>query len=284
MTERLLKDCNILLIGAGSIAKAMIRGLVAGHAVERERIFVTNRSRREQLLVLREMYGVQTVEDIWSEPHVIQAAQVVVLAVKPHDLLSVAAKLRPHLQEGTVLLSLAAGIGTQSMEAQVGPHIAVVRAMPNTACAVLASATAVCYGRHCTESSKDLASQVLSQLGEVSVVDEQEMDAVTGVSGSGPAYFYYMVEAMQLAAEGQGLSSEVARRLILQTLFGAGKMMQETGLDACELRRQVTSPNGTTMAGLQVFEKAGFQNVMHDVVNAATCRSREMGLELSRTE
>jgi pyrroline-5-carboxylate reductase len=122
-----------------------------------------------------------------------------------------------------------------------------------------------------------LARQVLAQVGVVSEVEESAMDAVTGVSGSGPAYFYYMVEAMQEAAQAQGLSAEVARNLILQTLFGAGKMMQETGLDACELRRQVTSPNGTTMAGLQVLEQAGFTRVMHDVIAAAASRSEEMG-------
>ncbi|KEO85269.1 hypothetical protein EL26_01540 [Tumebacillus flagellatus] len=279
-----MKDCNILLIGAGSIAKAMIRGLTAGRAVERERITVTNRSRREQLLALREMYGVRTVDDIWAQTDAIQAADIVVLAVKPHDLLAVAGRLRPFLKKGAVLLSLAAGIGTDAIEKQVGARVAVVRAMPNTACAVLESATAVCFGRTCNAEAMDLACDVLAQLGEVSIVDEHEMDAVTGVSGSGPAYFYYMVEALQQAAEAQGLSAETARRLILQTLFGAGKMMQETGLEASELRRQVTSPNGTTMAGLQVLEQAGFSQVMHSVVDAATRRSREMGLELQSAE
>ncbi|PWK09024.1 pyrroline-5-carboxylate reductase [Tumebacillus permanentifrigoris] len=277
MTKRNLKDCNILLLGAGSIAKAMIRGLVVGQEVRAEQIYVTNRSDRDRLYALREMYGVQAVEDLWKQPEVIERADVVVLAVKPHDLLSVAAQLRPHLQEGAVVLSLAAGISTEAITRQVGTQFAVVRAMPNTACAVLESATAVCYGPTCSSTARELARQVLSQVGLVSEVEESAMDAVTGVSGSGPAYFYYMVEAMQAAAQAQGLSAEVARGLILQTLFGAGKMMQETGLDACELRRQVTSPNGTTMAGLHVLEQAGFTRVMHEVIAAATSRSEEMG-------
>lgn len=279
MTEYTLGECNILLVGAGSIAKAMIRGLVTGRAVRTENIYVTNRSNRERLHALRDQYGVQAMENIWAAPEIIRSARLIVLAVKPHDLLAVAEELSPFLQDGAVVLSLAAGVSILDLEQRVGGHVAVVRAMPNTACAVLESATAVCYGAACTAASQELARQVLLQLGDVVEVEEAEMDAVTGVSGSGPAYFYYLVEALQLAAEAQGLSTDVARRLLLQTLFGASKMMQETGLSACELRRQVTSPNGTTMAGVRVLEEAGFTQVVQQVVAAAAKRSREMGRE-----
>ncbi|WP_018130260.1 pyrroline-5-carboxylate reductase [Effusibacillus pohliae] len=278
MRETELQDKQILLLGAGAIAEAMIRGLTEANAVDAAQITVTNKSNLDRLYDLRERYGVSVVENLETAEGaaVLAAADVLLIACKPHDVAHALERIRGKIGD-PLILSVAAGIATDLVESIVGKPVPVVRAMPNTACAVLESATAVAYGKYCSEQTKQLAESILSVLGTVSVVDETLMDAVTGLSGSGPAYFYYMVEAMQQAAESLGLPAHTARTLILQTLFGAGKMLQETGLDPCELRRQVTSPNGTTMAGIRVFEEANFKDLVQRVVTRAAERSREMG-------
>jgi pyrroline-5-carboxylate reductase len=278
MGATILQGKTILLLGAGSIAEAMIRGLTEADAVDADQIYVTNKSNEERLQFLQDRYGVKTLRNLDDEQGIaiLQGADVVLLASKPHDIPRVLERIRGTIGS-PVVLSVAAGIPIELMERILGSSVQVVRAMPNTSCAVLSSATAVSYGRYCTPEAKQLAEAILSMLGTVSVVEEHLMDAVTGVSGSGPAYFYYMVEAMQQAAETLGLPPETARTLILQTLFGAGKMMQETGLDARELRRQVTSPNGTTMAGIRVFEEAHFKELVEQVIARAAERSRELG-------
>ncbi|GAX89002.1 pyrroline-5-carboxylate reductase [Effusibacillus lacus] len=278
MREVALKGKKILILGAGAIAEAMIRGLTEADAVSPEQIVVTNKSNLERLQYLQETYRVSIVENLEDEAgsEALASADIILLACKPHDVANVLERIRDKVID-PVVLSVAAGVSTDLMESILGQNARVVRAMPNTACAVLESATAVSYGKHCEEETKTLAETILSVLGTVSVVEEKLMDVVTGLSGSGPAYFYYMVEAMQSAAENLGLPSDTARTLILQTLFGAGKMLQETHLDPNVLRRQVTSPNGTTMAGIRVFEEANFKELVERVITRAAERSREMG-------
>lgn len=278
MSEAVLQGKKILLLGAGAIAEAMVRGLTEADAVGAAQIVVTNKSNLERLRYLQDMYGVSVLahDDDESKEEALASADVILLACKPHDVPKVLEEIREKIVD-PVILSVAAGISTDLMESILGNNVQVVRAMPNTSCMVLESATAVSYGKHCTEETKQLAESILSVLGTVSVVEEKLMDAVTGLSGSGPAYFYYMVEAMQQAAESLGMPEETARTLILQTLFGAGKMLQETGLDPRELRRQITSPNGTTMAGIRVLEEANFKELVERVIARAAERSKELG-------
>jgi pyrroline-5-carboxylate reductase len=152
--------------------------------------------------------------------------------------------------------------------------------MPNTSSSVQASATALCAGKWATPEHVALAQYFFSAIGISVVVAEEQMDAVTGLSGSGPAYFYYMVEALQEAAQQCGLPAETARMLLVQTIYGAARMLQESGQDPAELRRQVTSPNGTTMAGLAVLEEGGVYQLLLQMVQSATRRSTEMGTQV----
>lgn len=260
------------------MAEAIIRGLIHANAVDPSQICVTNRSHSDRLQQLNKLYGVRTVEgaDTHAKVRELAAADVILVACKPYDVANTLETLVGKIGN-PVILSVAAGISIPLMESVLGGRPQVVRAMPNTACAVLQSATAVAFGQYCTEEAKRLSQEILSLLGTVSVVEESKMDVVTGVSGSGPAYFYYMVEAMQQAAESMGLSPETARTLVLQTMTGAAKMLQETGLDARELRRQVTSPNGTTMAGIRALEEADFKELIERTISRAAERSKEMG-------
>lgn len=280
--QSMLYDKKLFLIGSGSMAEAMVRGLTGSDVMEADRIFVTNRSNKERLSALAEQYRITPVSSLQeaAASGLLADSDVIVLACKPQDVPRVLESIKSDIGEA-VILSVAAGISTQLMESILGDNVQTVRVMPNTACAVLESATALAYGRWCTEEAKSLCEEILSVLGTVSVVEENQMDVVTGVSGSGPAYFYYMVEAMQQAAEVMGINPQTARELIQQTLIGAVKMLEETGLEARELRAQVTSPNGATMAGINILEQADFRSLIEQVITRVAERSQEMGEQAS---
>jgi pyrroline-5-carboxylate reductase len=178
------------------------------------------------------------------------------------------------------VISLAAGISTALIERQLGGSVPVIRAMPNTSSSVQASATALCGGRWTTSEHLELAQNLFSAIGISVVVEEVQMDAVTGLSGSGPAYFYYLVEALQEAAQQCGLPAETARILLVQTIYGAARMLQESVQSPADLRRQVTSPNGTTMAGLAVLEQGGVYQLLIQTVQRASARAAEMGIQV----
>lgn len=268
---------NVGFLGAGAIAEALIRGMLNAGIVRPEQVVVSNRSDRERLGELARRYGVRTSG---SKGYVADVCQVLVLACKPKDVAGLLAEVGRRCRKGQVLLSLAAGITTRYIEERVTPGVMVVRAMPNTSCQVGESATAICAGSAATPEAMALVSAVLGSVGQVHTVPEEQMDAVTGLSGSGPAYVYLIVEAMIEAGEAVGLDPAVARALTLQTLKGAAMTLDATGADPAVLREQVTSPNGTTAAGLRVLREAGFTEALVRAVARATERSRELGQEL----
>ncbi len=265
---------NVGFLGAGAIAEALIRGILNAGVVRPEQVLVSNRSDRERLADLHRRYGVRTAG---SKGYVVDVCQVVVVACKPKDVAGLLAEVGGRFRRGQIILSLAAGISTAFIEARVPEGVMVVRAMPNTSCQVGESATAICAGRAATPEAMRQVTEMLSSVGQVYTVAEAHMDAVTGLSGSGPAYVYYIVEAMIEAGEAVGLAPDVARALTLQTLKGAALTLATTGADPAVLREQVTSPGGTTAAGLQVLREAGFAQALVRAVIRATERSRELG-------
>jgi len=180
------------------------------------------------------------------------------------------------------LISVVAGVTCEKIESYLQKDIAVIRVMPNISCAIGESATAVSRGKYATERHLNTACTLFEALGEVVVVDEANMDIITGLSGSGPAYFYYMVELMEKTAIAAGLSEEVAKKLLLQTLYGAAKMLRDSNEDPSSLRKKVTSPEGTTKAALEVFQAMGLEETVQKAVIKAAARSRELGLESVR--
>lgn len=265
---------SVGFLGAGAIAEALIRGILNAGVVRPEQVLVSNRSDRERLADLHRRYGVRTAG---SKGYVVDVCQVVVVACKPKDVAGLLAEVGGRFRRGQIILSLAAGISTAFIEARVPEGVMVVRAMPNTSCQVGESATAICAGRAATPEAMRQVTEMLSSVGQVYTVAEAHMDAVTGLSGSGPAYVYYIVEAMIEAGEAVGLAPDVARALTLQTLKGAALTLATTGADPAVLREQVTSPGGTTAAGLQVLREAGFAQALVRAVIRATERSRELG-------
>lgn len=273
----MLNGKKIVFLGAGSLAESLIRGLTAKDTVSADQISVMNRTNRDRLEKLAQTYGIKPVRE---REKALKQADVIMIAVKPKVVKPLLREIAPWLHHSPLVISFAAGITLQAM-AEVIPLCPIARAMPNTSCAVLQSATAVSFNQRCGEEAKDMAMQLLSAVGSVAVVEESLMDAVTGLSGSGPAYFYYLVEAMQEAGAALGLPAEVARELVVQTLYGAACMLKQTGLPAAELRRQVTSPNGTTAAGLEILRQGKIQEWMQRAIRRAAERSRELGREVA---
>lgn len=258
-------------VGAGNMAEALIRGL-RDAGLEGHQILATNRSRRDRLEHLRRACGIVTTPD---KAEIAAAAGTLVLAVKPADLDQAMRELQPHVTDRHLFISLLAGVRCASVEGYVD-GAPVVRAMPNLSAAVLASTTALAYGRHIADRHRAAARALFDQVGATVDVSEDAMDAVTAVAGSGPAYVYLFMEALVEAGIQAGLAPAVARDLAVQTVFGAAKLVKETGIDPADLRRRVTSPGGTTMAALTVLEARGFKLVIGEAVRQAIRRAGEL--------
>jgi len=265
-------DRSVALIGAGNMGEALLRGLLGTATITPERCVVTNKRNDERLARLARDWGVRTTRD---KEGLMREAELVILAVKPKDMPEVLVEIAPHAAARHLVVSVAAGIPLETIERHLD-GVPVVRTMPNTSTAVNASTTAVCVGRWASPAHLATAREVFESVGRVVVVPEPLFDAVTGLSGSGPAYVYRLAEAMVDAGVCAGLSREVALDLVAQTVLGAGMMLARSGEDPGVLRARVTSPNGTTMAGVQALEDGGFADAVRDAVARATARSREL--------
>ncbi len=258
-------------IGAGNMAEALVGGMRAA-GWPADRIAVTNRSNRSRLVSLATRYGILAFPDKCG---LCQHADVLVLAVKPKDVDEALAQLQPYVRPSHRLVSVVAGLTLARLE-RTFPGLAVVRAMPNTPSAIREGVTAYALGRHATERDAQLARMLFGSVGAVVEVPEERMDLVTGLSGSGPAYVFFLVESLIEAGVRVGLPASVARDLVVQTVFGAARMLRETGEDPAELRRRVTSPGGTTMAGVGALEEHGVRGAVVEAVRRATLRAREL--------
>ncbi len=226
---------------------------------------------------LREAHGIEIEPSIASA---VKGAGVVVIAVKPQDAAAVLTAVSPTLEPGTLVVSVAAALSTEFFEARLPEGTPVVRTMPNTPAVVSRGATAIATGRHATAQHVALVRALLRSTGVVVTVDESDIDAVTAVSGSGPAYFYAVVEALIEAGVAQGLDRVVATQLATQTFIGAAHLLTETGETPQALRAKVSSRGGTTVAALAAMEKAGLEKVLRAGVEAAAARAAEMAIEL----
>jgi pyrroline-5-carboxylate reductase len=263
---------TIGFIGGGNMAEALIKGLLAqGHPAER--ILVADPSPERQTL-LRDVHRVAVLPDNRA---VATGCQLLVLAIKP-QLVSVVV---PELAEVTtakhLIVSILAGTATKTLEQLLGGTARVVRAMPNTPALVGCGATAICAGRHATPADLETAATLFKAVGAVNIVNEAQMDAVTGLSGSGPAYIFSVIEALAEGGVREGLPPAVALELATRTVLGAAKLVAESGEEPAELRRKVCSPGGTTLAGLTALEERDLKGTLVEAVVRATKRSRELG-------
>ncbi len=269
----MLRDHRFAFIGAGNMAEALIRGLTVSGAVPPAQVRASGR-RLDRVTRVAARYGIVAAA---NNVECVKDATIVVLAVKPQLLNGVLVSLAADIPRGALVLSVAAGVTTTTIENHLGPGARVVRAMPNTAAMVGQSATAVAGGAHASDEDIEIARTVFAAVGRVVVVDEVHLDAVTGLSGSGPAYIFLIIEALSDAGVKVGLSREVALELSAQTLMGSARMLLETGEHPGRLKDQVTSPGGTAIAGLHTLEAGGLRTTLINAVEAATKRARELG-------
>lgn len=263
---------RIAILGGGRMGTALLAGLLdGGYDAEALAVAEADPGRRHQLE--SEHAGVRIAP---AAPWVVGDADVVVVAVKPPDVPALLAAALPALGDHTLVVSIAAGVPLSALEAGA-PGRPVVRAMPNTPALVREGVAAIAPGALASEADVDTASRLLGAVGAVVVVPESQLDAVTGLSGSGPAYVFLLAEAMIEAGLLNGLPRDVATTLVHRTIRGAGVMLTDSGDTAEQLRAAVTSPGGTTAAGLRALEAAAMRAAVLDAVTAATARSRELG-------
>ena len=264
---------KIGFIGGGNMASSLISGLIAsGHSPQDLWVSDIN---QDALKVLAQNLNVNTST---NNDDIINAVDVVVLAVKPQILSTVAKNATASIQQKQPLVvSIAAGISQQSLSQWLGNNIAIVRCMPNTPALVLTGATALHANAQVTAEQHDLAENIMRSVGiALWVNDESELDVVTAVSGSGPAYYFLLMEAMEKAAIEMGMNEVTARLLVQQTALGAAKIALESSESPEQLRKRVTSPGGTTQQALETFEEGGFTALVSKALHAARDRSIEM--------
>jgi pyrroline-5-carboxylate reductase len=269
----ILASHTIGFIGAGNMAEAMIRGLVRGGHVTPDRVAASG-PRKERLDELKAQYGIDVTT---HNREVVQRCGLIVLSVKPQILDKVLREVGDQLKPGTLVVSIAAGVDTATIEDAVPEGVRVVRAMPNTPALVGAGATAVAAGKHASETDLATARALFDAVGITVELDESHLDAVTGLSGSGPAYIFLILEALADAGVKVGLSRRNAQRLAAQTVMGSAKLLLETDEHPGRLKDMVTSPGGTAIAGLHTLEEGGLRTTLINAVETATKRARELG-------
>ncbi|MDB4987324.1 MAG: proC [Myxococcaceae bacterium] len=264
---------NLAFLGAGNMARALLRGCLSRAGLAPEQLGVAD-SAPQVLAQAAQEFGVRAFA---NNAEATSWARVIVLAVKPQVLPAVLFEIAPYLTPDKLVISIAAGVTTTRVSEGLGGHARVVRAMPNTPAIVGEGATAIVGGRSASSDDLRASDELFRSVGLVVHVAESMMDAVTGLSGSGPAYAFIAIEALSDAGVRAGLPREIATKLAAQTLLGAGKLVLETGEHPGRLKDMVTSPAGTTIAGVAALEREGFRNALLCAVDAAATRSRELG-------
>jgi pyrroline-5-carboxylate reductase len=270
-----MKEMNkVAFIGAGSMAVSIISGLLRNNRLRPDQIFVTNKNKVERLEYLSQRYGIQTTQ---NKQVVMNNADIVLLAMKPKDVADGIQSIKPFVQKKQLIISVLAGITTDFISHLLESDVPVIRTMPNTSSSIGCSATTLAAGQSASPGHLDVASFLFEAIGTATIVNEEELHITTSIAGSGPAYFYYIVEAMQEAAKELGLGEQLSRELLAQTLHGASQMLMQTDTDVSALRKNVVSPGGTTEAGLEKLELHRVQEAFVDCVKNAAKRSEELG-------
>jgi pyrroline-5-carboxylate reductase len=264
---------SIGFLGAGKMASALAKGFVQAGLAKAEQIIASDPVEPARSAFAKEV-GAKTTA---FNPDVLKSATVLLLAVKPDQVADVLKEIRTSFTEKHLLISIAAGVTLVKLENGLGGDARVIRVMPNTPALVGASATAYALGKNATADDGRLAQKLFSSVGVAFQLKESLLDAVTGLSGSGPAYVYMVIEALSDGGVAVGLPRDVATRLAAQTVLGGGRMVLETGLHPGALKDMVTSPGGTTIEGIHELEKGGLRNALINAVRAATEKSRKLG-------
>ena len=273
-----MRGRKIGFIGGGNMAAALIRGLLHSETMAAGQIRASD-VKAERLAEIRAKYGIETSLD---NDEIVRFADIIVIAVKPQIVDRILAPIAAAMKPGDLVISIAAGVPLEAFESRLPPGARVIRSMPNTAAMALAAATAIAPGTHATEDDVATAKALFEAVGRCVVLDESLLDAVTGLSGSGPAYVMLMIEALADGGVKVGLGRDTALLLAAQTVYGAAKLQLETGEHPGRLKDMVTSPGGTAIAGLHTLESGGLRRTLIDAVEVASNRSAELGAQMAQ--
>jgi pyrroline-5-carboxylate reductase len=268
-----VKGKSLGFVGAGAMGEALMKGIVETGLVAPGAVHVFD-PRAERMAELSQRYGIRWAK---SNAEVVREADVVILAVKPQIMEAVLGEIRPALGRHNLLISIAAGVSTSRMREALGAEARLIRVMPNTPALVLEGATAIAKGQGLEAGDLEVAEELFRAVGKVVVLDEDLMDAVTGLSGSGPAYVAIVIESLADGGVKVGLDRATAMILATQTVLGAARLLLQTGLHPGALKDMVSSPGGTTIAGIAGLEEGGIRTTLIKAVERATARSRELG-------
>ena len=272
MKAGMAADLRVAVLGAGKMGGILLQGFLQAGLLEPEQIAATV-AHEERAKEISEELGVAVTT---NNLEAARGANVVLLGVKPYQIGDVVREIKPVLAPGALLISIAASVKTKAIEDAAGGTVAVIRAMPNTPSAVGAGVAALCRGRFVSEEQLEIAQKIFATVGRTVVVDEKHMDAVTGLSGSGPAFLYIIIEALAEAGVNVGLPRDVATLLAAQTTFGSAKMVLETGSHPALLKDEVTTPGGCTVDGILELEAGGLRITLLKAVKRATERAKEL--------
>ncbi len=265
-------------IGGGKMGEALINGILRAGLSTSDKIMVSDVDKK-RLQILEKEAGIKTTQD---NKKITSGSDIIILAVKPNMMGAILDELNSEITSKHLIISIAAGVPLSVMESSLNEGCRVVRVMPNTPCLVGETAAGYALGKNATQADGKLVGQLLDAVGKSFLLDEKHLDAVTGLSGSGPAFIYVVIEALADGGVKMGLPGDVAITLAAQTAFGAAKMVLESETDIGQLRDSVTSPGGTTIEGLHALEKGGLANVLIDAVEVATKKSKSLGKALSK--
>ncbi len=268
-----MSEGTIAFVGAGNMAEALMRGLISTGKVPPSRIIATAR-RAERVAALAKTWGVRTAPDNLTA---CREADVVMLCVKPQAMRDLLLQVAPAIDRSKLVVSVAAGVPIAALERSLGGDTRIIRAMPNTPALVGRGACALARGAHATLEDVQTACGIFDAVGMTTVVEEALLDAVTGLSGSGPAYIFLIIEALSDAGVKVGLPRYTALKLAAQTVLGSAQLLLETNGHPGQLKDQVTSPGGTAIAGLHTLEAGGLRTTLINAVEAATRRAKELG-------
>lgn len=269
---------SIAVIGAGNMGTSLIRGILSAQLTSSKRI-VASGPRLEKLARLKTEFGIAVTDD---NRDAAKQADIIILCVKAAVIRAVLEQMHDVLHKDQFIISIAAGVTTASMEKVVGRNVPIVRAMPNIASTVGLGSTAVSFGKHVHEKQHDIAVKIFEAVGDVVVVGEHHLDAVTGLSGSGPAYIYMVIEALIDGGVKMGLPRDISTKLAIQTVLGSAKLVKESNVHPAILRDQVTTPGGTTINAIHELESHGLRSMLIDAVATATNRSKELSELINR--
>ncbi|MDR1952151.1 MAG: pyrroline-5-carboxylate reductase [Elusimicrobiota bacterium] len=263
---------KIVFIGSGNMAQAIISGILKAKMIEPKNI-VCNDIDKNKLNALSNNFRVSAQAE---KSLAIADADIIFLSIKPQNMKNVLDEINPFVKTDNIVISIAAGITTETIEKSFDKKIAVIRAMPNTPALSLAGITALCAGKYALPANMEKSKVLFSAIGKVEIEDESKFDIITALSGSGPAYVFYLCSLMAQAAIKLGFDKNSAEKFAVQTIYGAGKMLAESGLSSEELTLRVKSPNGTTEAALKYFESKDLEDIVFKAMEEAAKRSVEL--------